>query len=366
MDRRHFLRAIPAAATVAALPHSISRAFANNNVAPDKWRTFEVTARVEVMKAKGATRVWLPMPMSEATDYFKAVDSKWTGNMATAEVYKDPEYGSPILFAQFKDGEAAPVVELVSRFMTRDRQVGLAATGNAPAENPAVLKVYLQPTELLPTDGIVKEMSDKIVATAGAKSEVEKARAIYDWVCENTFRDPKTRGCGWGDVKHMIETRSFGGKCGDLNGLFVALSRAAGVPARDVYGIRVADSARGYKSLGKSGDITKAQHCRAEFYAAGLGWVPVDPADVRKVILEERPDLTLNDDVVKRARDMLFGGWEMNWLAYNRGHDIALPGSTGAKIPYAMYPNAETADGRYDSLDPDNFKYRITSKEITA
>jgi hypothetical protein len=31
-----------------------------------------------------------------------------------------------------------------------------------------------------------------------------------------------------------------------------------------------------------------------------------------------------------------------------------------------MYPQAETADGRLDSLDPDHFKYEITSKELTS
>jgi hypothetical protein len=31
-----------------------------------------------------------------------------------------------------------------------------------------------------------------------------------------------------------------------------------------------------------------------------------------------------------------------------------------------MYPQAETADGRLDHLDPDNFKYEITSREIAA
>jgi hypothetical protein len=30
-----------------------------------------------------------------------------------------------------------------------------------------------------------------------------------------------------------------------------------------------------------------------------------------------------------------------------------------------MYPQAETSDGRLDSLDADNFKYEITSKETT-
>jgi hypothetical protein len=28
-------------------------------------------------------------------------------------------------------------------------------------------------------------------------------------------------------------------------------------------------------------------------------------------------------------------------------------------------PQAETADGRLDCLDPDNFKYEISSKEVT-
>lgn len=29
-----------------------------------------------------------------------------------------------------------------------------------------------------------------------------------------------------------------------------------------------------------------------------------------------------------------------------------------------MYPQAETADGRVDCLDPDGFRYEITSREI--
>ena len=62
---------------------------------------------------------------------------------------------------------------------------------------------------------------------------------------------------------------------------------------------------------------------------------------------------------------MLWGGWERNWLAYNTGarHPPArLQPRAGA---FLMYPQAENAQGRLDSLDPETFKYRITSKEIT-
>jgi hypothetical protein len=31
-----------------------------------------------------------------------------------------------------------------------------------------------------------------------------------------------------------------------------------------------------------------------------------------------------------------------------------------------MYPQSETAKGRRDSLDPDSFKYTITTREITV
>lgn len=68
--------------------------------------------------------------------------------------------------------------------------------------------------------------------------------------------------------------------------------------------------------------------------------VPVDPANVRKVILEETGGLAVNDPKLAIC-DYLFGNWEMNWIAYNYGHDITLPGSALGKkgeIPTLMYP----------------------------
>src|SRR2546421_10593153 len=147
----------------------------------------------------------------------------------------------------------------------------------------------------------------------------------------------------------MLDTRYFGGKCADLNALFVGLARAVKIPARDVYGARCADSAE-FKSLGKSGDISKAQHCRAEFHLNGYGWVPVDPADVRKVILEEGGGRKPDDPMVLAARKRLFGSWEMNWLAYNSANDLLLPKSTRGKMAFFMYPQCETAGGGPEPL----------------
>jgi hypothetical protein len=114
-----------------------------------------------------------------------------------------------------------------------------------------------------------------------------------------------------------------------------------------------------------SDHVTKSQHCRAEVYLQEYGWVPVDPADVRKVVLEEPPgNRPLDDPMVTTARARLFGSWEMNWMAYNFAHDVALPGAHGEPLPFLMYPQAQTADKRVDSLDPDNFKYEIVVREL--
>jgi transglutaminase-like putative cysteine protease len=162
----------------------------------------------------------------------------------------------------------------------------------------------------------------------------------------------------------MLESKSLSGKCADLNALFVGLARASGLPARDLYGLRVAASNR-FPSLGRAGgNVTTAQHCRAEVFVDAIGWIPVDPADVRKLILEERPGAGLDDPYVTRARQSLFGSWEMNWIAYNDAHDVTLPGSKGKPLPFLMYPQAEVKGVRRDDLDPEKFTYTIAAREL--
>lgn len=366
MDRRRFIQSAGLLSATALVAPRFAFASTNpfNPSPANGWRLFEVTTKVELAKAISATRVWVPLPSIDSAEWIQPKGNNWTGNAAQVSVERDPAYGATMLMARWESGEAAPVFEVKSLFATRDRALDLSRPGQVAALDKATARLYTKATGMLPTDGIVRKTALEI--TKGARTDMDKARAIYEWIVDNTHRNPKTRGCGTGDIKGMLETGNLSGKCADLNALYVGLARAAGLPARDVYGIRVADSKYGYKSLGKSGEITKAQHCRAEVWLSGFGWVPVDPADVRKVVLEEKPGLTPKDDVVVAARKTLFGAWEMNWLGYNFSHDLKLPGSKGQTVPFLMYPQGENASGRFDSLDADSFRYKITSREIIA
>lgn len=368
MNRRGFIKtgaALPLIATAGGLAGVAREATAKTYTPqPGQWRSFEVTTRVEILKPEGATRLWLPVPSVNA-DYQKSQDSTWNAPGGQARVVEDGKYGAKILAVEFPAG-AKPTVEVVSRFQTRDRAVDWAKK-TAAKEDPAALKFWTQPTELMPTDGIVLKTAQE--AIKGKTTDREKAQAIYDWVVNNCYREPTTRGCGTGNIQAMLETGNLGGKCADLNALFVGMARSVGIPARDVYGLRLAPSAFGYKALSaNSANVTRAQHCRAEVYLAGYGWTAMDPADVAKVMREETAEWikSAQHPLVAPVKQALFGSWEGNWLAYNLAHDVALPGAKGPKLGFLMYPSAETAKERVDSLDPDNFKYVISAREIKA
>jgi len=366
VDRRELLKAGVAMTAAATLPCA-AQAEVRFDPAPGAWPSFQVVTRVEIAQAEGKAQAWIPVPAVNEQEWFKSFGSVWTTN-GRATLVRDSKYGAEMLHVEWTEGEKSPLVEVTSRVATRDRAVDFAKPGPSVPLSPAEHELNTQGAELIPVDGIVKQTSDKIVGEANARSDIEKAQAIYEWIVDNTFRDAKVRGCGIGDIAAMLRTGNLGGKCADLNALYVGLARAAGVPARDVYGIRIAPSRFGYKSPGANAEgISKAQHCRTEVYLAGFGWVPVDAADVRKVVLEEPPtNLGVNDPKVVAVRKALFGSWETNWLAYNFAHDVALPGSDGAKLPFFMYPQGEIAGMRLDCLDPENFKYTITAKEPAA
>jgi len=362
-NRRTLLKSAAAAAGSLTLPlgaFAQERRFAPQ---PGDWRTFELTTRVEPNLAQGATRAWLPIPSVDNGEWQRSLESNYSTNGTVTRV-TDGREGAQILQVDFDASVKQPFVELTTRVQTRNRATDWQR--KTPAKLEAADAAYwTQPTTLIPTDGIVRDTARK--AVGDARTDEEKVRRLYDWVVANAYREPQVRGCGEGDIKTMLETGNLGGKCADINALFVGLARSLGIPARDVYGVRVATSAFGYKELGSNpASLKGSQHCRAEVFLQAHGWVAMDPADVAKVMRQETPTWikTVQDPVVAPVYKALYGGWEGNWVGYNMAHDIALPGSRMGKLGFLMYPIAEDNQGRLDSYAPDDFKYTITAREV--
>ena len=366
--RRRFLRTAAAYAasslplySLAQSADGLERQFAPQ---PGAWRTFEVTTRLDIAAPRGQTRVWVPVP-SVNTAWQKSLESGISSN-GSARMLADGSAGARMVYAEFDAAQTQPFVEVSSRIQTQNRMQDWKQAA-VPAESAASLAQWTRPTALIPVDGIV--LSTASAAAQGARSDVEKAQKIFDWIVTNTYREPKVRGCGEGDIQTMLETGNLGGKCADLNALFVGLCRSVGLPARDVYGLRVAPSAFGYKELGGiSAKLQGAQHCRAEVYLQGHGWVAMDPADVAKVMRQETAEWIKDprNRVVAPVNRVLFGGWEGNWMAYNTAHDVVLPHAQGPRLGFLMYPHAETGGQRLDAYAPDDFRYRISAREIVG
>jgi transglutaminase-like putative cysteine protease len=298
-------------------------------------------------RVQALIELWIPTPL-ETAPYQRLIHREFQGNATVVRVSGDAAQPAPVVYVRWEKVKD-PVLKIINVLEIQDR--------DGVSSDTTDYRRFLQATDHVQIDGIVKATADKI--TAGLRGPDQKAKAIFNWIVDNTFRDPSTRGCGLGDVKTLLLSGNPGGKCADLNSLFVGLARASGIPAREVFGQRVAPSAIS-KSLGKEDDNSKAQHCRAEYYSvARKGWVPVDPADVRKFILEE--NLSAKDAKVRKLRAKFFGFWEGTWIAYNYARDFRLEGYNDEKVNFFMYPLLADTKIRPDGVDPEQTGYSFTT-----
>jgi transglutaminase-like putative cysteine protease len=309
--------------------------------------TVELTVTIDAPEGSRNVRLWLPYPVSDGHQTIS--DVKISGNYTSEGIYAVPSTGALALYAEW----SVPAKErrLTITFNADARERVMKSFPSTESVIPVEVLPYLEGTRFIPVDGKIKEVSLKI--TEGKKSIKDKAEAVYDWVVENTFRDPDVQGCGVGDVEVTLAKR--GGKCADISSVFVALARASGVPAREVFGLRLGKKAEE--------DMTGGHHCWAEFYLPGYGWVPVDPADVRKIMLVEKLELK----EAKAYRDYYFGAVDPYRIALGKGgRGIYLsPVQNAGPLNYFMYPYAEVDGKALEWLAAQKeLKFKVSFKEI--
>jgi len=319
------------------------------------WRNYELVSSLTINEVRGKLRVWLPLALYRDCSWQRSLGHTWQGNFSNAGIYRDPLSDMELFYADWQDaGTVKPQLQVVSQVARQDRHFDITRRGGG--ERNEVLRRCLQATPLLPIDGLVRQTAERAIGRI--KDPVAQGKAIYDWVIDNSSFDPQAPGIGRGDVEALLDSGRLSGKSADISLLFVALCRSMGIPARPVFGMRV-DGSRVMASLGASGNLRDSQHCRAEFYTPGYGWIPVDPSDVRKSIHDER--LTGSDSRLPVLRKLLFGVWEANWVALNSALDIRLPGSNERALPFLILPQAIAASERFDSNDTNRFTYTVSA-----
>src|SRR5208283_4776669 len=215
MNRREFVRST----SFAFAGFTLSKAELPWAQSPpsDGWRTFEVTTHAEVLKPAGETKIWLPAALIQNTPFQRTMSNQFSADGGKVRMDESMPPSLGIVVATFPAG-VKPILSLTSQVALKNYSVDLGKPGPARPLPAAESQYFLQPHKNSPTDGIVKTTAT--VITKGATTDVEKVRAIYEWIVDNTFRDPKVRGCGRGDIRVLLATGYLGGKCADLNALY--------------------------------------------------------------------------------------------------------------------------------------------------
>jgi len=306
-----------------------------------------------------ACALWVPLPC-DINGFQRIIE---LGASTEAEEHFESDhnrYTARTFYARWDKSALSKTLDLSMTLALRDRQCDFRPKRICPDEMESA-KAFLAPSAHIPIDGAVAKVSKSIVG--GEKNPLKKARKIYDWIVANSYRDESVQGCGVGSPNAMLtqleQDGRMGGKCLDMSALCVALMRASNIPAREVMGIRVGAS-RLSPAFGAGEDITKAQHCKVEFFIPNMGWIPCDPADITKLVLKE--GIEKNSPRAMELANKFFGFWENNWMALNHARDFDLyPANTQGTLDSFGYPYAEV-DGEYlDPFDPKSFSYTIRS-----
>jgi transglutaminase-like putative cysteine protease len=328
------LSAIALLALVALQPTSLLAQ--HQNAATRKQRNFEFEYKTTVkdipVDAKQVD-VWIPVPhdnpFQKITDL--QIDSPYPYRTNSAQ------YGNKVMHIRLSKPQQSSFTVTMRFKAVRTEHVQQRLMQPQPARSTTAgdrsMTEWLQPDRLVPIDGKIKQWASEVVAAAGAKSDLEKARAIYNHVVATVKYDKSGQGWGRGDIYYACDARR--GNCTDFHAIIIGYNRALGIPARFAIGFPL-PAERG------AGQIS-GYHCWAEVYIKDIGWVPIDASEAAK-------------DPSKR--EYFFGAHDENRVEFSIGRDLTLnPKQTGDPLNYFVYPYVEVEGKTFAAVEK-SFAYK--------
>jgi transglutaminase-like putative cysteine protease len=279
-------------------------------------------------------RIWLVVPRDDPAQKIEKIRLTGPGK---SSVVKGGTEG--IRYAYFEVENPGPTLTIAADFTVRRSEVHVphppAEVRPISGEDRARLKAELAPNRYVPVGGKYQELARQIVGDES--NTVLQAKKLFDWVLgyvEYWVKDPQhLKASANGESDYCFSTKT--GNCTDFHSLYTSLARSIGIPTRMVYGsfFQAENSPVPNKPSLDGKDTDASYHCWVEFYAGGLGWVPLDVA---------LADLLPSRD----QQEWYFGNLDARRVTWSYGRDLTLaPKQDGGPVN-AMHKVYVEIDGK--------------------
>ena len=286
---------------------------------------FDFFYRVTLPEINDRGHIWIPLP---GTDQFQSIELKYIEAPVDQQILEDKKYGNKMFFMVLNPENSGETIEICYRVKRREKGVY--------EDNTVDPQKYLRPNRLVPLNQEFSKIAKEVVA--GKLGSLARARALYDHTIDRMRYMKYGDGWGKGDAVYACDIRT--GNCTDFHSYFIALSRAAGIPARFAIGASI-------PSERDEGGID-GYHCWAEFYSNGKWW----PTDISE------------GDKCSALSTYYFGHHPANRVEFSHGRDLVVePGPASGPINFLAYPVLEIS-GETAKADVKFFFNRLPSRPL--
>jgi transglutaminase-like putative cysteine protease len=299
-------------------------------------------------------RIWLVIPREDPAQ--KVRDVRLTGP-GKSRVEQGGTYDNR--YAYFEVENPGTTIMVAADFAVERREtravVNLQAVEPLSDLDRTHLRRELEANTYVPVNEKYMKLARE--AVGDERNTVLQAKKLYDWVLgyvEYWVKDPQhLKASANGESDYCLTTKT--GNCTDFHSLYTSLARSIGIPTRMVYGsfFQGENTPVPNKASLDGKDTDASYHCWVEFYARGLGWIPLDVA-----LADLLP--------TREQQEWYFGNLDARRLTWSRGRDLTLAPKQDAGPVNAMHKVYVEIDGKPHTTWERKFTYTEVKNRSAA